>query len=58
MKPLISSVRIERGPGHDRILVWNRGGKSGELVVNKEDSDAIAARLLDMTLIEYRGVEK
>ncbi len=47
MKDLISSVRVEHGPGHDRVHVWNRGGKAGVLVVTKGDGDDIAARLLD-----------
>lgn len=47
MKDLISSVRVEHGPGHDHVHVCNRGGKAGVLVVNKGEGDQIAARLLD-----------
>jgi len=42
---LISSVRVEHGPGHDRVHVWNRGGKAGVLVVTKGDGDDVAERL-------------
>jgi hypothetical protein len=42
----VSSVRGEEGPGHDRVHVWNRGGKSGELVVNHGDGQSLAVRLL------------
>ena len=58
MKDLISSVRVEHGPGHDHVHVWNRGGKAGILVVNKGEGDQIAARLLDSyepTLREFRA---
>ena len=47
MKDLISSVRVEPGPKHARLSVWNRGGLAGVLVVNAEDAKEIAARLLD-----------
>lgn len=45
MKDLISSTRVEHGLGHDRVHVWNCGGKAGVLVVEKGDGDTIAARL-------------
>ena len=38
----ISSVRLEQGPGHDRVAVWQRGGKCGELVVDLGTGLAIA----------------
>ena len=47
MKDLISSVRVEPGPAHDRVHVWNRGGKAGVLVVEKGDGNAVADRLRD-----------
>jgi len=47
-RALISSVRVEEGPGHDMIHVWNRGGKSGLLVVGRGDGEAIAALLLPL----------
>ena len=53
-RPLITSVRVEYGPGHDRVRVWNRGGCSGELVVAKGDGD----KLLDLLLPEYRDHHK
>ena len=31
----ISSVRLAEGPGHDVIGVWQRGAKTGELVLTK-----------------------
>jgi len=46
MKDLISSVRVEHGPGHDHVHVWNRGGKAGVLVVEKGDGNSIADWLL------------
>ena len=45
-RPVISSVRVERGPGHDLVHVWNRGGKAGTLTVDKGDGDAVARSLL------------
>lgn len=47
-RPVVSSVRIERGPGHDVVHVFNRGGKAGTLTVTKGDGDAI----LDLLLAE------
>lgn len=44
---LISTVKVEYGPGHDRIHIWNRGGKAGVLTVTKGDGDIIADRLRD-----------
>lgn len=44
---LVSSVRIEKTPGtHDVLHIWNRGGKAGELTVNRGDGKAIMQRLL------------
>jgi hypothetical protein len=45
-KILITTVRIDEGPGHDYVHVWNRGGKAGTLTVNKGDGWAVASRLL------------
>ncbi len=47
MKDLISSVKVEHGSRHDRVHVWNRGGKAGVLVVDSGDGDTIADRLRD-----------
>ena len=47
MKPLISSTRVEEGARHDRVHVWNRGGKAGVLVVEPGDGNEVSARLLD-----------
>lgn len=43
---LITTVRVEPGPGHDLVHVWNRGGKAGVLTVTKGDGIAVAALLL------------
>lgn len=43
---LITSVRVKRGPGHDVLRIWNRGGCAGELTVNREDGEEIARRLI------------
>lgn len=43
---LISCVRVEQGPGHDRVTVFNRGGNSGTLTVTKGDGATIARTLL------------
>lgn len=43
---LVSSVRVETGPSHDTIRVWNRGGLAGTLTVKAGDGQAFAARLL------------
>jgi hypothetical protein len=48
-RPIITTVRVEEGLGHDRVHVWNRGGKAGELVVDKGDGHRIAHRLLGTT---------
>lgn len=47
MKDLISSVRVEPGPRHDRVHVWNRGGKAGVLVVDAGDGLDVSDRLCD-----------
>jgi len=43
---LVTSVRVESGPGHDHVHVWNRGGKAGTLVVTRGDGDRFADLLL------------
>ena len=45
-RPLVTSVRVEYGPGHDRVRIWNRGGCAGELVVNRGDGNKVLVRLL------------
>lgn len=42
---MISSVRLDEGPGHDVVHVWNRGGKAGELTVDKGDGLRLVERL-------------
>lgn len=44
-RPMISSVRLDEGPGHDVVHVWNRGGKAGELTVDKGDGLRLVERL-------------
>ncbi len=48
-RPLVSSVRIDFGPGHDVVHVWNRGGKAGTLTVDKGDGERVAALLLPLS---------
>jgi hypothetical protein len=43
---LVTSCTVEHGPGHDTVRVWNRGGLSGTLTVNRGDGVEIARRLL------------
>lgn len=43
---LVTTVKVGEGPGHDYVHVWNRGGKSGTLVVQKGDGEEFAYRLL------------
>jgi len=47
----ISSVRLDEGPAHDIVHVWNRGGKAGELTVASGDGAAVAA------LLERQGLD-
>lgn len=44
-RAVITSVRVEFGPTHDRVHVWNRGGKAGVLTVAKGDGAKIAEML-------------
>ncbi len=46
---VVSSVRVEPGPRHDRVSVWNKGGLAGSLTVDAGDGEYIAARLLPTT---------
>lgn len=43
--PVVTSVRVEQTPGHDRVSVWNRHGLAGHLVVRTGDGDEVARRL-------------
>ena len=36
MKKFFSSIRLEEGPGHDRLGFWQAGAKNGELVLTKD----------------------
>ena len=57
----ISSVRITKGPGHDRIEVWQRGGKCGELVVDLGTGQAIAKLFCNDVHVlhsHYGGIDK
>jgi hypothetical protein len=42
---IITSVKVEFGPTHDRVHVWNRGGKAGVLTVAHGDGARIAEML-------------
>ncbi len=42
---IVSSVRLEHEPSHDRLTVWNRGGQAGVLVVESGDGAAMGERL-------------
>lgn len=48
-RPMVSSIRLEEGPGHDYVHVWNRGGKSGVLTVEKGDGMTFVRRLFGNT---------
>ena len=41
-----SSIRVEKGPVHDRLLIWVDGKKSGELVFRVEDEGALTAAIM------------
>lgn len=51
-KLLVTTVRVDEGPGHDFVHVWNRGGKSGVLTVTSGDGRAIARLLLPGGVVE------
>lgn len=36
-RPIVSSIRLEDGSSHETIHIWNRGGNSGMLIVDKGD---------------------
>jgi len=44
--PIITSVRWEVLGGHAHMSVWNRGGKSGDLVLDADDANIVAERLI------------
>jgi hypothetical protein len=50
---IVSTVRVMRGPAHDLVQVWNRGGFSGSLTVKSGDGEALARRLI-MPEVESR----
>ena len=52
MKPTFTVHVTDQNPVHTRIKVYNRGGLSGELVVNTADAQELMDRLPD------RGLEK
>lgn len=41
MSKFFSSIRLERGIGHDRVSFWQGGAKNGELVLTKGTGDAL-----------------
>lgn len=46
LRPVVSTVRLDEGPGHDYLHIWNRSGKAGVLTVQKGDGEMIVALLL------------
>lgn len=42
---IVSTVEVETVGAHERVDVWNRGGKAGTLTVSAGDGEAIAERL-------------
>jgi hypothetical protein len=42
---VVSSVKLDEGPAHDRLRIWNRHGFAGELVLQKGDGVRLAALL-------------
>lgn len=46
MSAQVSMVRWTVGGGHAHMAIWNRGGLSGEIVVEARDAAQIAARLM------------
>lgn len=52
---LISAVRITPQFKHARLRVFNRGGGSGELVVNAADAWKVAGRLLQIPIHELEA---
>jgi hypothetical protein len=42
----VTSVRLEEGPAHDVLTIFNRGGNAGTLTVCKEDGHVLKARIL------------
>lgn len=45
---LVSLLRVDEGVVHDRVHVWNRGGKAGELVVRMGDGHPLALALTEI----------
>lgn len=45
MGRIITSVKLECGETHDRVHVWNRGGKAGVLTVQKGDGPEVLRML-------------
>jgi len=43
----ISSVRLEKTPGHDILHVWQRGGKCGSLTLDQGTGEAISELFID-----------
>lgn len=45
-RPIVTSARLDEGPRHDRLTVWNRGGLAGTLTVDAGDGIALLDRLI------------
>lgn len=54
----ISTVRVEFLGAHARIKIWNRGGLTGELVVNATDADEFVSRLTDTRRVSWSRLDE
>lgn len=45
----ITSIKVEEGPSHDRVSIWESGGLAGVLTVSKGAGSRIAFMLADTT---------
>jgi hypothetical protein len=42
---LISSARVKRDGEHDAVMIWTRGGLSGLIVVQRQDTAGLMEKL-------------
>jgi hypothetical protein len=42
---VVTTIRVCKCFGHDRVTVWNRGGLAGTLMVVAGDGETVARRL-------------
>lgn len=55
---LVTSVKLEQGPAHDTLRIWNRGGLAGELRVTAGDGIMFVHRLFGSNVIEVLDEEE